>query len=192
MLGLTLASRDRVDEGVAALRTVRDDDPLYGQARDAEVRALVNAKRKDEALKVAQRALASGGGGVGDYARLGDVLSSMKRNPEAAAAYARALQLLGPSGRAEDRWPLLMLQASALQDSNRWPEARDLLNQALAIAPDQAVLLNFLGYAKLERGEDLNGAEAMIRKASALAPDDAAITDLLAGRSTKGAGFPRR
>ena len=179
MLGLTLASRDRVDEGIAALRTVRDDDPLYGQARDAEVRALVNAKRKEEALRVAQRALDSGGGGVGDYARLGDVLSSMSRNPEAASAYARAIQLLGPSGRAEDRWPLLMLQASALQDSNRWPEARDLLNQALAIAPDQAVLLNFLGYAKLERGEDLNGAEAMIRKASALAPDDAAITDSL-------------
>ena len=95
MLGLTLASRDRVDEGVAALRTVQDDDPLYGQARDAEVRALVNAKRKDEALKVAQRAVAGGGAGVGDYARLGDVLASMKRNPEAASAYARALQLLG-------------------------------------------------------------------------------------------------
>ena len=179
MLGLLMASRDRVDEGVAALRTVQGGDPLYGQARDAEVRALVNAKRKDEALKVAQRGVADPSAGVADYARLGDVLANMKRNPEAAAAYSRALQLLGPSGRAEDRWPLLMLQASALEDGNRWPEARELLNQALAIAPDQAVLLNFLGYAKLERGEDLDGAEAMIRKASALAPDDAAITDSL-------------
>jgi Flp pilus assembly protein TadD len=39
--------------------------------------------------------------------------------------------------------------------------------------------LNFLGYGKLERGEDLDLAEAMIRKASALRPDDASITDSL-------------
>ena len=41
------------------------------------------------------------------------------------------------------------------------------------------MLLNFMGYAKLERGEDVDSAEAMIRKASALAPDDASITDSL-------------
>ena len=46
-------------------------------------------------------------------------------------------------------------------------------------APNEPLILNFLGYAKLERGEDLDGAEAMIRKASALAPDDASITDSL-------------
>ena len=40
-------------------------------------------------------------------------------------------------------------------------------------------MLNYLGYGKLERGEDLDLAEAMIRKASALAPDDASITDSL-------------
>ena len=50
---------------------------------------------------------------------------------------------------------------------------------ALEIAPDQPLILNFLGYAKLERGEDLDAAEAMIRKASELAPDDASITDSL-------------
>jgi len=36
-----------------------------------------------------------------------------------------------------------------------------------------------MGYAKLERGEDVDNAEAMIRKASELAPDDASITDSL-------------
>jgi Flp pilus assembly protein TadD len=49
----------------------------------------------------------------------------------------------------------------------------------MQLAPDQPLILNFLGYAKLERGEDLDLAEALIRKASALAPDDASITDSL-------------
>ena len=178
MLGLMLGRRDRVDEALMALRAVPIVDPLSPQARDAEVRALLDADRKPEALQVAQRAVAADTAGVGDYARLGDVLANMKRNDEAAAAYGRALEALG-EGRAEDRWPLLLLRASALEEGNRWPEARSALTQALALAPDEAVILNFLGYAKLERGEDLDAAEAMIRKASALAPDDASITDSL-------------
>jgi Flp pilus assembly protein TadD len=173
-----LGSRDRVDEAVAALHSVPDSDPLSPQARDAEIRALLGAKRQNEALQTAQRATSGGDAGVADYARLGDVLANMKRNDEAAAAYGRALQLVGHT-RSEDRWPLLLLQASALEEGNRWPEARQLLTQALALAPNEAVILNFLGYAKLERGEDMDTAEAMIRKASALAPDDASITDSL-------------
>jgi tetratricopeptide (TPR) repeat protein len=115
---------------------------------------------------------------VTDYARLGDALSALKRYDDSAAAYQRALQLSGQA-KAEDRWPLLLLQASALEQGNRWPQARAALTQALALAPDEPLILNFLGYAQLERGENMDAAEAMIRKASALAPDDASITDSL-------------
>jgi Flp pilus assembly protein TadD len=41
------------------------------------------------------------------------------------------------------------------------------------------LLLNFMGYAQLERGENMDSAEAMIRKASELAPDNGSITDSL-------------
>jgi len=179
MLGLMLGRRDRVDEAVTVLHSVPATDPLSSQARDAEVRALVTADRQAEALQVAQRALSAGDPGLADYARLGDVLANMKRNPEAAAAYSQAFRLLGPDAKPEEKWPLLLLQASALEEANHWPEARDLLTQALALAPDEPLILNFLGYARLERGEELDAAEAMIRKASALAPDDASITDSL-------------
>jgi len=47
------------------------------------------------------------------------------------------------------------------------------------MSPDQPLLLNFLGYSKLERGQDTDAAEAMIKKASELAPDDASIIDSL-------------
>ena len=53
------------------------------------------------------------------------------------------------------------------------------MQQALALQPDQPVLLNFLGYAELEHRENLDAAEAMIRRASELAPEDASITDSL-------------
>jgi len=101
----------------------------------------------------------------------------MKQYAGAADAYQRALDLAGPL--ATDRWTLLLLKASSLEAADRWPEAKSDLEAALKLAPDQPLILNFLGYAKLERGEDLDNAEAMIRKASELAPDDASITDSL-------------
>ena len=43
----------------------------------------------------------------------------------------------------------------ALESAGRWPEAKAALGSALAIAPNEPLILNFLGYAKLEHGEDL-------------------------------------
>lgn len=178
LLAVLLDSRDRVDDAIAVLRTVRPDSGLAAQARDVEVRALVGAERGEQALAIARAAVAAPGAGLGDHARLADTLSSLDRHDEAAAAYGRALALAA-RGRPEDRWPLYLLQASAFESADRWPEAKAALNAALALAPDQPLILNFLGYAKLERGEDLDVAEAMIRKASKLAPEDASITDSL-------------
>jgi len=103
----------------------------------------------------------------------------MKRHNEAADAYGRAVALAQAQNLKSDLWTLLLLRASAFEDGNRWPEAKQSLQQALAIAPDQPLLLNFMGYGQLERGENLDSSEAMIRKASELAPDDASITDSL-------------
>ena len=177
VLGAMLQAQGRTDEALAAFRSVRPGDVLAGQARDAEARALTQGKKYDAALAVAHDALASPGANSSDYSRLGDVLSSMKRHADAAAAYRRALDLAGP--QAADRWTLLLLNASSLEAADQWPQAKSALEEALKLAPDQPLILNFLGYAKLERGEDLDSAEAMIRKASQMAPDDASITDSL-------------
>lgn len=127
---------------------------------------------------MAQAAVAAPNATSDDFARLGDVETAMSRFNEAVGAYAQALQRI-PNPTAAQQWPLLLLQASALQSANRWPEAKAALASAIAMAPNEPLVLNFLGYAKLQHGEDLDAAEGMIRKASALAPDDASITDSL-------------
>ena len=177
LLGNILSQEDRLGEAQAVLATVAADDPLRPEAIDAETRALIDAKRFDDALAVAKAAADRSGATSDDFARLGDVYGEMKRQDEAAAAYSRAIA----TTRAEKSrvWPLLLLKASALEEAGHWPEAKAALGSALAIAPNEPLILNFLGYAKLEHGEDLDSAEAMIRKASELAPDDASITDSL-------------
>ena len=178
LLAVLLNSRDRVDEALSVLRSIDPESGLAAQARDIEVQALIDSDREAQALAIARAEAAAPGAGAGEYARLGDTFSSLDRFDEAAAAYGQALALAGRVSAGE-RWPLYLLQASALEQADRWPEAKAALNAALALAPEHPLILNFLGYAKLERGEDLDLAEAMIRKASDLAPDDASITDSL-------------
>jgi tetratricopeptide (TPR) repeat protein len=179
LLALLLDGDGQADQALAVLQGVRPDDGLIAQVRDVQVRILGDEKRLDEAYAIAWSGASAPGATIGDLSRLGDVLHSMKRYPESADYYGRAIALAQAQGFETELWPLLLLQASSLEEGKRWPEARAALQQGLAIAPQQPLLLNFLGYAKLERGEDVVSAEAMIRQASDLAPDDASITDSL-------------
>ncbi len=179
LLALILDSQDRSIEAIALLATVPKDDSLISQVRDVQVRILTSDKRFDEAYAIAAGAAADRGAGMNDYSRLGDVLEAMGRHSQAADAFGRAVTLANAQGLKTELWPLLLLQANSLEEANRWPEAKGALQQALTLAPDQPLLLNFMGYAQLERGENMDAAEAMIRKASDLAPDDASITDSL-------------
>ena len=179
LLAILLQGNGRSRDALAVLRTVPADDSLIGQVRDLQVRILSDDKKFTEAYAIAAAVAFAPNATMSDWSRLGDVYQSMKRYPQAADAYGRAIALARAQGLKDELWPLLLLQAAALEEGKRWPEAKQALLAGLEIAPDQPLLLNFLGYAKLERGEDLDGAEAMIAKASALAPDDASITDSL-------------
>jgi tetratricopeptide (TPR) repeat protein len=179
LLALLMETQQRTDEALALLRTIPRDDALGSQVRDVQVKILTESKRLDEAFTVASAAAAARDATINDLSRLGDVYLAMKRYNEAAASYSRAIALANAQGLKSQLWPLLLLQANAFEQADRWPETKAALQQGLALAPDQPLLLNFLGYSKLEHHEDLDAAEAMIRKASELAPDDASITDSL-------------
>jgi tetratricopeptide (TPR) repeat protein len=191
ILGLLLDADDRTDAALAAFHSVDPASPLASQARDGEARALTDAKRYGEALALAQRATAAPDATSDDWSRLGDVLSSMNRESEAADAYGQAVKLAEATGIGNELWTLQLLRGGALEQANRWPEAKRALEAALVLAPAQPLVLNYLGYAKLERGEDLDGAEAMIAKASELAPEDASITDSLGWAQYKRGRLPQ-
>jgi tetratricopeptide (TPR) repeat protein len=53
------------------------------------------------------------------------------------------------------------------------------MQRVLEIDPDNANALNYIGYAWAERGENLEEAEALIRRALEVAPGDGYITDSL-------------
>ena len=180
VLGLLLDQAGRSSDALAAFASVPPSDFLAGQALDARTRTLLKLHRGDEALQIARTAAGMRDSDASDVTRLGDTLEALEHHGEAADAYLRAAVMMPTSGAGSaDAWTAYLLAGSALEDAGRWPEARSAVEKGLALAPENPLLLNFLGYAKLTHGEDIDAAEAMIRKASALRPSDASITDSL-------------
>jgi tetratricopeptide (TPR) repeat protein len=175
---LALAGADQA--GLDALGHVAATDPFAGAMRDMRLTLLVRSGRTDQALAEARAATAAPDATMSDWARLGDLLTNAKLPAQAAPAYDRALMLSGgDKAQAEVAWPLLLQEASALLDAGDWPGAKAKATRALALAPQEPAVLNFLGYSEIEHGEDMAGATALITQASKLAPDDPSITDSL-------------
>ncbi len=64
-------------------------------------------------------------------------------------------------------------------EARRYDEALHYMGLALDRNPDNASALNYVGYTHTERGENLDQAEAMIKRALELQPEDGYITDSL-------------
>ncbi|HEV2746313.1 MAG TPA: tetratricopeptide repeat protein [Allosphingosinicella sp.] len=174
-----LAARDQPREALAVLANVRPSDPFAANAQDSRIRLMMAAGDKQAALAAAEAAAKDAGRTAADWARLGDLYGQVDRPADSAAAYGEALALLKRDGGAQPEWALHLLRGGALEQADRWPEAKAALEAAYRLAPQQPVVLNYLGYAQLERRENIEQAMKLIAEASKLQPDSAEITDSL-------------
>jgi len=175
LLANTLAQDGATAAALATLAMVDRDGPYAGPADAGRIQILAEAGEQAKALTVAEALAAERDARSADIRRFADLLIAADRPTDAAAQYRRLLD----RGGADADWVGWLQYAAALDAAKRWPQARAALEKSVALAPDEPQALNYLGYAKLERGEDVAAAQAMLERASRLAPDDAAITDSL-------------
>ncbi|WCT74810.1 tetratricopeptide repeat protein [Sphingomonas naphthae] len=170
----------RPQAALAALGNVRPDDVFADTVAALRLRLMVATDDKAGALATAQARVVQRQATTDDWLSLGDLYSELERHREAADAYTKALGLAEGQGRqGDDLWPILLLQGGALDRAGDWAGGKAALSRALALAPEQAVVLNYLGYAQLEKRENVTEARKMVERASALRPDDPSITDSL-------------
>lgn len=176
-IGDVLASRDQAEAALTEYRTVERDPVIGRAARLRAADALIALKRDDEATALLT-ALAGERPDLTDAAtRLGDFHRAAKRWDAAIAAYDDALRRVGKP--TERHWPLLYARAISHERAGHWPQAEADLKAALAFQPNDALLLNYLGYSWIDRGENLDQARAMVQRAVELRPRDGYIVDSL-------------
>ena len=171
------ASRNDHDAAVEIYGAVPATSPYYGMSRLRAARSLFDADRVDEAIRLLEDIGAERPRDPTPWAQIGDMHRRQRQWEEAVTAYAEALDRV--DAPAEPDWKLFYYHAVALERADRWPEAEASFLRALDLSPDQAHVLNYLGYTWTELGVRLDEAERMLRRAVALEPEDGYIIDSL-------------
>lgn len=105
----------------------------------------------------------------------GDLQRMHGRYKEAVSSYDKAISRMKDLEPSD--WSVFFARGSCLEQTGNWPAARRDLEKALSLKPDQPDVLNYLGYAQMERGENVEAAQEMIARAVEVRPNDAQIVD---------------
>jgi len=162
-------------EAISVYRTVSEGSP-YKSASDIQIAIDESHENKtDQAIADLVSITNARPDDLSAWTSLGDLYRSAEKYPNAKDAYDHAVKLLNPPSK--DDWPLFFARAAAEDQSGQWTLAEADLEMALKLSPDQAQVLNFLGYSWVDKGQHLAEALAMLEKARALSPYDGYIVD---------------
>jgi Flp pilus assembly protein TadD len=178
LLSDILAAQNEPEQSLAVLDQVPRNSPYSWSARLRVAADLDALDRSDEAVAQLREMAAESAKSVSADVQLGDVLRNKKRFKEAAAAYDEAIERAATEG-LPDRWTLFYDRGVSLERAGEWPKAEADLERALELKPDQPLILNYLGYSWIDKGEKLDQGLKMIEKAVELRPTDGYIVDSL-------------
>jgi tetratricopeptide (TPR) repeat protein len=110
------------------------------------------------------------------YITLAQMNTRLKRWDDAQTALDKAEQL---STKPDDKEYVYFLRGSSFERQKKYEQAEEQFRKVLAIDPQNAMTLNYLGYMLADRGVKLDEALTLIRKAVDLDPANGAYLDSL-------------
>jgi tetratricopeptide (TPR) repeat protein len=177
LLGERLEVAGRNEQAINAYKRIPETSPVYPDAQRQIAQNLVILERPAEAISVLKAALNGTRSDIGVLSALGDVHRGEEKYEDAIAAYDKAIALIGKPG-AHD-WIHFYARGVASERAGKWSAAEDDLKRSLALRPDNPEVMNYLAYSWVDRGENIDEALAMLKKAVALRPEDGFIVDSL-------------
>jgi tetratricopeptide (TPR) repeat protein len=135
---------------------------------------LADMGQPDEGLSQARSLLKGNADDREVYVAIGQINSRLKRWKEADEAFSKASQL---SDKPEEKRYVDFLIASSFERQKRYDEAEQMFKKLLANDPNDAMVLNYLGYMLADRGVRMEEALGYLKKAVQLDPQNGAYLD---------------
>lgn len=133
--------------------------------------------RVDEAKALLERVIADHPTEVEPVEVMGNILRSRKDYDGAIAAFTRAIELIRKPEKRH--WAFWYSRGTCYERVKKWPLAEADFKRSLELAPDQPIVLNYLGYSWVDQNVHLKQGMALIERAVQLKPDDGFIVDSL-------------
>ncbi len=170
--------RNGQKEEAAALLAGNRPLPAPLQMRRAEF--LADAEDFAGAIKMSEAAVAAGPPARSMLVRAADIARRSDDRAATERAYAAIEATLGDGpGDKALRGTLLIARADLLLKAGDWDGGAALMEQAVALQPDNPTILNFAGYSAIERRKNVDQALARIEAAWNAEPQNSSITDSL-------------
>lgn len=165
------------DSALATYQRIPAGSPLQNAIDIRKAFNLNSLDRVEEAKAKLEAVAARTPGDLTPLDALGNILRARKRYDEAIVYYSRAIALIEKPER--QHWSYFYSRGTCYERTKQWPKAEADLKKALALSPDQPLVLNYLGYSWIDQGKNLKQGLELIEKAVALKPDDGYIVDSL-------------
>lgn len=180
ILGEAYGNIKNNDAARAELKKISNDSAFAVLAISMEVARYVDAKDHAGAQKRLQEVIALNPDAPEFRLLSGQSYQINGDHKAAAGAFEKAITLAekrnAPDSLLAGYWLSL---GGAQEQAGLWSQGLKSLQKANVLRPNSASILNYLGYAQLERGENTASAIAAIRQAHKLRSSSPAITDSL-------------
>jgi tetratricopeptide (TPR) repeat protein len=167
----------RYQSAIDTYEMVPTDSPLRANADTEIALNLERLERTKEAEARLKSLIEREPANYSAWVTLGNIYRSNENYGSAEEAYDKAVALFGP--RQKENWQIYYFRGIARERLKNWQEAEADLRKALALSPDEASVLNYLGYSLIDRNLKLDEAIGMVKKAVELRPNDGYIIDSL-------------
>ena len=167
----------RYQDAIATYDKIPQGTPLQSAIDIRKAFNLNSLEKTDEAKAILERLAVKDPKDVRPLEALGNIYRARKQYAEAVTYFTRAITVLGKPDKRQ--WGYYYARGTAYERLKNWPAAEADLKRALAMAPDQPLILNYLGYSWVDQGKHLKEGMRLIEKAVQLKPDDGYIVDSL-------------
>jgi tetratricopeptide (TPR) repeat protein len=161
--------------------------PLAGSIDIRKAINLNQLERVDEAQKLLEKLADKDPADLKPLDALGNIMRMRKRFDESITYYSRAIALLPKPEKRH--WAYWYSRGTNYERVKKWPLAEADLLKAMQLAPDEPMVLNYLGYSWVDQNRRLKEGMALIEKAVSLKPDDGYIVDSLGWAHFKTGNF---
>ncbi len=177
LLGEVYTQMKLHEQAIAAYDRIESDSPLRSSADIQTATNLNQLNRFDDAVKVLKALVAREPENYNALLSLGNLYRLNEKWLDAADAYTQALARVDEPGAKN--WSVYYFRGIAFERAGRWENAEPDFRKALRFQPEQASVLNYLGYSLIEKRINLTEAFEMVEKAVSLRPNDGYIVDSL-------------